>query len=244
MYRVDRNNFYSEQKDSTVYTPSGVSQFLFDILHDKIDRNGTVMDPCVGAGSLLWPFVDAGFETKGIDVEDQGFPDTIVRDFITVKKGDYEKPSLVIANPPFNIDDKTKEIVSTLFGRRPLLPEVWLNKTVQLWGDVPIVLFAPYGLRLNQTTKSKRWRRFVDGAYPEIVSIVSLPKDVYEGVTFHSEILMFNIYGGGGQFGSQKPLLLRWLDQKISDATSISINRRMLSPRRATRQSTLQCRGV
>lgn len=53
MYRVDRNNFYRHQKSATVYTPPEVSQFLFGVLHDKIDRSGVVMDPCVGAGSLL-----------------------------------------------------------------------------------------------------------------------------------------------------------------------------------------------
>ena len=84
---------------------------------------------------------------------------------------------------------------------RPLLPEVWLSKIVELWGtDVPICLFAPYGLRLNQTIKSRRWRKFNEGAYPQITSIVSLPKDIYEDVLFHSEVLIFNLREMNGHY--------------------------------------------
>ena len=57
----------------------------------------------------------------------------------------------MIANPPFNVEAKTKMIMKAEYGARPLLPEVWLKKTVSLFGvDVPMVMFAPYGLRLNQ----------------------------------------------------------------------------------------------
>ena len=177
MYRVDRNNFYREQKNATVYTPPDVSRFLFGLLHHKINKAGVVLDPCVGAGSLLVPFRKAGFKTKGIDISDQGYPKTLVRDFISIQKGEISTPSLVIANPPFNIDKTTLQLVSKSFGRRPLLPEVWLRKAVELWGvGVPMVLFAPYGLRLNQSVGSRRWRMFVDGSYPAISSIVAYLK--------------------------------------------------------------------
>ncbi len=191
MYRVDRNNFYADQKNATIYTPSGVSEFLFSLLQQ--DTDGLIIDPCVGAGSLLQPFQAAGYETLGLDIEDQGFPNTQLRNFLGVKKGAMPDPALVIANPPFNIDGKTKELAKKIVGARPLLPEVWLRKIIELWGkDIPICLFAPYGLRLNQTTKSKRWMAFTSGDYPAISSIISLPKDIYEGVLFHSEVLIFN----------------------------------------------------
>lgn len=191
MYRVDRNNFYDNGKNSTVYTPPGVSQFLFELLEAATD--GLIIDPCVGAGSLLLPFKDAGFETLGLDIERQGFPNTRKCNFLAVKKNTLPTPAMVIANPPFNIDGKTKEMAKKIAGARPLLPEVWLRKIIELWGkSVPICLFAPYGLRLNQTVKSKRWRAFVDGTYPPISSIVALPKDIYDDVLFHSEVLIFN----------------------------------------------------
>lgn len=196
MYNVGRNNFYKNEKLATIYTPTHVSSFLFDILHDKIQPQGLVLDPCVGQGSLLQPFQQAGFRVAGIDIEDQGFPHTTCKNFLSVQPGEFEQPSLVIVNPPFNIDQKTKAMAAELFGRRPLLPEVWLQQIIQLFGkDLPIVLFAPYGMRLNQTVHSKRWQKFVNGAYPSIASIVALPKDVYENVLFHSEVLIFNVEG-------------------------------------------------
>ena len=58
-----------------------------------------------------------------------------------------------------------------------------------------MILFIPYGLRLNQMVPSRRWQKFIDGEYPEIKSIISLPRDIFEGILFHGEILIFNIEG-------------------------------------------------
>ncbi|MFM7404555.1 MAG: hypothetical protein ACKO1N_10840 [Erythrobacter sp.] len=194
MYRVDRNNFYTVQKNATVCTPDYVSEFLFSILHNHIKPGGLIVDPCVGEGSLLKPWQAAGWNTVGIDIERQGFPNTIVKNYLEVKKGEVKKPALVIMNPPFNIDSKTKEYIKANYGGRPLLPEVWFQKALELFGTkVPIAMFTPYGFRLNQTDESKRWRRFIEGEYPDITSIVSLPKDVFEGILFHSEVLIFNL---------------------------------------------------
>ena len=194
MYRVDRNNFYKEQKKATIYTPAGVSEFIYRLVSDKIDRTKPILDPCVGKGSLLKPFKRNGFRVIGIDIERQGFPKTIVRNYLEIQCGEVETPSLVIMNPPFNIDRKTKAFVSKHYGGRPLLPEVWLQKAIELFDkSLPIVLFTPYGLRLNQMTNSKRWMKFLKGEYPAISSIISLPKDIFDGILFHSEILIFNI---------------------------------------------------
>ena len=196
MYNLSRNNFYDNQKSSIIYTPPGLSQFIFDLVQDKIELSGLVLDPCVGGGSLLAPFAAAGFPAIGIDITDQGWPDTHLRNYLDVKPGDYPQPSLVIANPPFNVEPKTKLMMKGEYGSRPLLPEVWFKKTLSLFGrDVPIVMFAPYGFRLNQTIKSRRWQAFLTGAFPPISSILSLPKDIYQDVLFHSEVLFFNIPG-------------------------------------------------
>jgi type I restriction-modification system DNA methylase subunit len=112
MYNVSRNNFYDDPKNSTVFTPSGVSQFIFDIIAEKIDKTRPVFDPCVGKGSLLHPFDDAGFQTVGLDIVDHGYKNTILDNFITFDAKQLINPSLVIANPPFNIDLRTKAIIS------------------------------------------------------------------------------------------------------------------------------------
>ncbi|NIZ46788.1 hypothetical protein PVA44_04110 [Entomospira nematocerorum] len=197
MYRVDRNNFYKEQKNATVYTPQRASEFLFSILERYIPVSGYVLDPCVGKGSLIEPFKRAGYAYMGIDIEDQGFPSTIIENYLTLDYNFFaESPSLVVMNPPFNVDQKTKSYIKEHYSGRPLLPEVWLMKTIELFGTkIPMVLFTPYGFRLNQSQNSKRWRKFILGHYPEISSIISLPKDVFDGILFHSEILIFNVDG-------------------------------------------------
>ena len=201
MYRVDRNNFYQKEKPSTVYTPQKVSEFIFGIVGEKIDRSKPVFDPCVGAGSLLKPFKEHGFKVIGVDIKEQGFPGTKKQNYLEIKKKEYPEPSLVIMNPPFNIDVETREYIKKNYGGRPLLPELWFQKAIELFGkDIPIILFSPYGLRLNQQLHSKRWEKFTSGEYPEISGIISLPKDVFENVLFHSEILIFNIKGIKGHY--------------------------------------------
>ena len=196
MYRVDRNNFYQNEKLATVYTPDYVSEFLFDILSPHIAKSdGVIFDPCVGRGSLLKPWKRNGYSVQGVDVQFQGFPNTKVRNYLEIDRTEIaKKVSLVIMNPPFNVDVKTKQFISEHYAGRPLLPEVWLQKAVELVGTkVPIALFTPYGFRLNQTDTSKRWMKFANNEYPEITSIVSLPKDVFENILFHSEVLIFNM---------------------------------------------------
>lgn len=196
VYRVDRNNFYKRQKKATIFTPDYVSDFLYAIFHSQISKRSLVIDPCVGQGSLLKPWKQNGYNVIGIDIEYQGFPKTIVRNYLEITKGEVSdlKPDLVIMNPPFNIDQKTKAYIRKHYGGRPLLPEVWLQKAIELFGSsVPIVMFTPYGFRLNQSQTSKRWQKFIEREYPEITTIISLPKDVFKNILFHSEVLAFNM---------------------------------------------------
>ncbi|WP_227807170.1 N-6 DNA methylase [Mulberry dwarf phytoplasma] len=196
MYRVDRNNFFKNEKKATIYTPNWVSQFLYDILSLQITQ-GLIFDPCVGQGSLLLPWQkQKEFDVLGVDVEQTNFSPFLHKNFLALTQQDLknQKPSLVITNPPFNLDAKTKDYVKKKYGGRPLLPELWLKKIIELFGrNIPLVLFTPYGFRLNQSLKSKRLQKFLNQEYPTISSIISLPKDVFANVLFHAEILIFNV---------------------------------------------------
>ena len=44
MYNVARNNFYENEKNSTIYTPKPVSDFLFSILHPHL-QGGVIIEP-------------------------------------------------------------------------------------------------------------------------------------------------------------------------------------------------------
>ena len=201
MYQVNRNNFYKNEKNATVYTPYHLSNFIYHTINDKIPKNSFILDPCVGKGSLLNPWLKNDYNVIGIDIEDQGFQYTKQMNYLLLKKGEIDTPNLVIMNPPFNVDIKTKHYIKENYSGRPLLPEVWLSKSIELFGkDIPMIMFTPYGFRLNQTLTSKRWQKFAQGDYPEISSIISLPKNVFENILFHSEILIFNIDGLKGHY--------------------------------------------
>jgi type I restriction-modification system DNA methylase subunit len=55
MYNLQKNNYHQKPKSSTIYTPKEVSEFIFELLKDKIPNNKTIFDPCCGQGSLLTP---------------------------------------------------------------------------------------------------------------------------------------------------------------------------------------------
>ena len=183
MYNLKLNNYYSNPKNSTIYTPKEVSEFIFNLLKDKVKR-GIILDPCCGQGSLLQPWKEAEYRTWGIDIDPNSSAD-VKMDFFTCEPYESEwvdENSLVICNPPFN-------------GAYPkLAPELWLDKIIELFGkDIPLVLFVPAGFRLNLTLASKRHAKFEQGQYPPISSIITLPKNIFAGIIFHSEILIFNI---------------------------------------------------
>ena len=183
MYRIDHNNYHQKPKNSTIYTPPAVSQFIFNLLQDKV-KKGTILDPCSGQGSLLTPWKEVGYLTWGIDIDPISNADAKM-DFFACQPYASEwndEMNLVLCNPPFNG-----------YGKK-LGSEVWLAKIIELFGqDIPIVLFVPVGFRLNLTLASQRYLKFANGEYPEIKSSITLPKNIFAGVEFHSEILIFNI---------------------------------------------------
>jgi type I restriction enzyme M protein len=192
---VARNDYHKNEKNSTVYTPVGVSQFLFDILkpiwsatNKNWGRNYKVFDPAIGTGRLTEPWMRAGCKIIGCDPNQTECPQSHA--FFQLKFENFawpeqwSKPDLVLVNPPFN----------GAAGRQ-LYPAVFLERIFKLFGPMqPTVLFAPMGFRLNQRCKSKRWRWLRD-CDAQITSIVSLPLDIFPGVEFHSEVLIFNVAG-------------------------------------------------
>jgi len=205
MYNLKRNNYHQNPKNSTIYTPPAVSQFIFELLKDKFFVGNLVLDPCSGQGSLLEPWHRNKFLVTGVDNAE----DTTAKfrvDFLELKRWKHLWPDLVLCNPPFNgYGNKlgSERSLST-FNK---VGKVWLDKIIELFGkDTPIVLFAPVGFCANLTLNSKRLAKFEDGTYPSISSIITLPKNIFEGVIFHSEILIFNIKGLKGHYFLPKDL--------------------------------------
>ena len=204
---VSRNDYRKNKKNSTIYTPVGVAQFLFDILqrgkkrwtethvranglrYDRPDYWLTILDPAIGTGRLTDPWRKPGKTIVGYDVENgHAECDLFIQGRFEDQTGfpppPIGRPDLVLCNPPFNGAP----------GKR-LYPEVFLEHIFELYGPtISTVMFVPMGLRLNQRRKSKRFRWLRDcGA--EITSIISLPLDTFPEVEFHVEILVFNVEG-------------------------------------------------
>lgn len=192
IHKGKENDYFEKPKESTIYTPAFVADRICDIL----TQNGTmrcerILDPCIGAGALVAPFVARGLVdvVVGIDVVPSMFP-------CEFTLGKYElldrqsiknlgEPDLVIMNPPFNGAEG-----------RQLYPEIFLRHTETLGlSHIPVCMIAPMGMRLNQRMKSDRWRYLRDRW--NLTGVMALPIDVWpNGVLTHSEVLFFNACSG------------------------------------------------
>ena len=189
---VKRNDYHARPKRSDVYTPLGVSLFLFDLLrHAKPlwDEYGffpfyRVLDPAIGTGRLTDPWYHAGHRIIGCDIANHRPRCHIFYHGPYEDRTDIEQPGLVLCNAPFN----------GAAGKQ-LYPEVFLRHTFELFGEtIPVALFTPMGFRLNQRRKSVRWRWLRDSR-AKLTSVIALPLDTFPGVEFHAEILIFNVTG-------------------------------------------------
>ena len=177
-----RNNFFDNPKNNVVYTPKSVSNFLHKIIY-KVLKPKIILDIGIGKGSLTKPFNKSHIIGVDINPKSKRHCNTFINSkFEDIEKWTYKKPNLIMSNPPFNKEES-----------RDLYPEVILRKIIELFGKrIPVVLFSPMGMRLNQRMTSKRWIWLRDKG-PEITSIISLPIDIFNDVEFHNEILIFNL---------------------------------------------------
>lgn len=175
----------TEQKDYRHYTPVSVALWLHTLLADKVCPIPTILDPCVGTGRLTDPWEQA-FRV-GVDVEDQDADlEIFLRDdFLSLEEWVAREPDVILCNPPFS---RTPD-------RRRMHPELFLRKCCTLFGyHTPMAFFVPIGFRLNQHIVSSRYRWIRDSGL-RISSIVALPVDLFPGVKFFSEIVLFNVDG-------------------------------------------------
>ena len=178
------NKNHDRYKNSTIYTPETIVDFLHNeiIPHVKSD---VVFDPAIGEGALTNRLKSQGSYIIGNDIYDvSSLVETDELTNLNIEDmNDKIDCDLIIMNPPFNGHPRKK-----------LYPEVFIDKCFELCGvDTPIIAVIPSGYRINQRIKSKRWRKVRDDY--NITSIVTLPLNIFDGVLFHTEILIFNIEG-------------------------------------------------
>jgi type I restriction-modification system DNA methylase subunit len=55
MYNLQKNNYHQKPKSSNIQTPLEVSEFIYELLKEKIDKKGIIFDPGCGKRNLLAP---------------------------------------------------------------------------------------------------------------------------------------------------------------------------------------------
>jgi len=195
---VKKNDYTKNVKKSSIQTPPNVCQFLYELISPFMQKIAYICDPCAGEGNLLGPFIKNNYTCYGFEITD--FMDSrcfkanyllLTKDWF--KDDEINRTNLILINPPFNQTETSKEYLRVMKKTRAFLPELFLDKTWELFGtDIPCVCFVPMGMRLNQRRNSTRFKKMRDD-YPAITSIISLPIDIFPDVIFHSEILIFNL---------------------------------------------------
>lgn len=123
-YSVFKNNFYENEKNSTIYTPKKVSEYLYSILSPAVSAS-IILDPAVGKGSLTNLWRENGAIIIGVDIDSVGkkYSDVFIQSkFEDIDIWKQEEPDFIICNPPFNGYVKK------------MYPEVFIRKIVDLWG--------------------------------------------------------------------------------------------------------------
>jgi hypothetical protein len=221
-----RNKYHQNIKNSTVFTPPNVAQFIFDKavrpLYIQRNQNITssttvitetgkilthpgpfcVLDPAIGGGALVKPFCAYPMKNiyiAGYDIDDYSpFPcDNFYKtNFMAMDQRLTRKPDLIICNPPFNTDKRNKDWLKANKMGKALLPEVFADKVFELYPDTPFIMITPMGFIYNQRKKSDRWRKYSKDITNTISSTLMLPLDAFPGVEFHCCVLCFNFPEG------------------------------------------------
>jgi hypothetical protein len=144
-----------------IVTPPRACRWLYETISAKYHIH-TVFDPCLGDGRLVDPWYEAGCEVEWCEIKRDldFFTDATEENLV------FLKPDLVLCNPPFN---------NIRYKRWRNGAEAFLQKIFELCGyDQRVVLFAPFGLRLNVRRRSERSKHLPKW---NITGIVSLPHD-------------------------------------------------------------------
>lgn len=209
---TSRNKYHSNVKDSTVFTPPGVCQFIFDKavkpLMEEYEKEwiGTnpfkILDPAIGTGNLCKPiqnyFARPTFHITGYDIDDWNPRpcDVFYQENFMASSQSVISPHLIICNPPFNTDHRNKTWLKQNKKGKALLPEVFADRVFKLYQGTPFIMITPMGFLFNQRKKSDRWKKYAKDDLNTISSILMLPLDAFAGVEFHCCVVCFNFPEG------------------------------------------------
>lgn len=199
---VQRNDYHKNRKRNDIPTPPALAEYLAILVMPELPLKvkRLVLDPACGKGYLLRPFKDRRCITAGVDTvrkPNMNYMNGFQRgNFLAMTKDNFDyKPDLVVLNPPFNFSASVVDDIERAQLTRKMVPELFALKVFEIWGKIPLMLFAPMGLVLNQRMHSKRYKLLRDHKHAEITGRIALPLNIFKNVEFHAEILLFNLPG-------------------------------------------------
>ncbi len=179
-YRTQGKRF---RKSTSHYTPSWLANWIYDYSCLVLGPPNLVLDPCIGIGSMTDPFGKTGSQIIGIDTDESGhlWCDNFMHTkFEALRAWPYEKPDLILCNPPFNG-----------FSGHMMYPEVFARHLIELFGtEVPIWMIVPHTFRL--TPSGSKRRDWLNSGNFDISLIAALPTDCFSNATIHCELLLIN----------------------------------------------------
>jgi hypothetical protein len=201
--------YHQDPKPSNIYTPAPLANFLFDLLAGQ--NFNTVLDPGIGTGALTKPWRASGRMILGCDINpaSKASADVFLEGlFEQIKQWSHPMPDVALCNPPWNGA-----------GGKGLYPEIFLRHLVQLFGkELPIALFCPMGLRLNQRLRSPRSQWLRDSG-PRITDIIALPLDIFPRVQHQAELILFNL----PDIEHHTFLPQRYINQMLQDEVCVNL---------------------
>lgn len=84
------------EKDYYATPPTAVEELL-----KRETFSDYIIEPAVGGGHIANVLKEHGYKVVGIDIIDRGYHETIVKDFLSVEKGELKNADM-ITNPPYS----------------------------------------------------------------------------------------------------------------------------------------------
>lgn len=195
-----KNDYVKKPKDPTIETPRFLSQYIYELVKDKINFNedDIILDLCCKNGKLSLPFKENNYNIVGIDKKDysETFHSKFIHsDFLSIFKLEelnIKKPKLIVANVPWNNPDKILH--------KAYLPEVFLKQIFRIFGeDIPLVFLTSYTLLMNMSilksgNVSERYK-FLNLIQHHISGVLEQPLNSFSGVKLWNHSIFFNIDG-------------------------------------------------
>ncbi len=175
------------RKSTCHYTPSWLSNWIFNYTVSMLGPPNLVLDPCIGIGSMTDPFGKTGSQIIGIDTDESGhlWCDNFMHTkFESLRDWPYAVPDLILCNPPFNGHPGGM-----------MYPEVFARHLITLFGtSVPIWMIVPHTFRL--TPSGSKRRDWLGSGDFNIVLNCALPTDCFSNANVHCELLLVNAQVG------------------------------------------------